>query len=139
MVAALHAALVSALSCCWCMAEPGSRRASQKGRKRKQRASAAAHLPSVPVEAAVNMLLARAGFDLLRSAAFKQRLHAHIQRKLDVLRVPEYIQSIEVRKETLIPILLALFTNMIVEMPLQGGPQVSVYMPVAAKLRNAIQ
>lgn len=42
------------------------------------------------------MLLARAGFDLLRSAAFKQRAHAHIQKKLDVLRIPEYIQSIEV-------------------------------------------
>ncbi len=43
------------------------------------------------------MLLARAGFDLLRSAAFKQRVHAQIQKKLDVLRIPEYIQSIEVR------------------------------------------
>lgn len=79
------------------MAEAGSKRPAHKGRKRKQRASAAAHLPSVPVEAAVNMLLARAGFDLLRSAAFKQRVHAHIQKKLDVLRIPEYIQSIEVR------------------------------------------
>ena len=84
---------------CCCAAEPGSRRAGQKGRRRKQRASAAAHLPSLPVEAAVNMLLARAGFDLLRSAAFKQRVHGHIQRKLDVLRVPEFIQSIEVKKQ----------------------------------------
>ena len=42
------------------------------------------------------MCLARVAFDLLRSAAFKQRMHAHIQRKLDVLRIPEYIQSIEV-------------------------------------------
>lgn len=50
----------------------------------------------MPVEAAVNMLLARAGFDLLRSAAFKQRIHAQIQKKLDVLRIPEYIQGIEV-------------------------------------------
>ena len=81
-----------------CAAEPGSRRAGQKGRRRKQRASAAAHLPSLPVEAAVNMLLVRAGFDLLRSAAFKQRVHAHIQRKLDVLRIPEFIQSIEVKE-----------------------------------------
>ena len=50
----------------------------------------------MPIEAAVNMCLARVAFDLLRSAAFKQRMHAHIQRKLDVLRIPEYIQSIEV-------------------------------------------
>ena len=84
---------------CCCAAEPGSRRTGQKGRRRKQRASAAAHLPSLPVEAAVNMLLVRAGFDLLRSAAFKQRVHGHIQRKLDVLRVPEFIQSIEVKKQ----------------------------------------
>ena len=88
--------------CCWPPAETGSRRTSHKGRRRKQRASAAAHLPSVPVEAAVNMLLARVGFDLLRSAAFKQRLHAHIQKKLDVLRIPEYIQSIEVHTSFLI-------------------------------------
>ena len=77
-------------------ADTGSRRVSQRGRRRKPHASAAAHLPSVPIEAAVNMCLARGGFDLLRSAAFKQRMHAHIQRKLDVLRIPEYIQSIEV-------------------------------------------
>ena len=77
-------------------ADMGSRRVSQRGRRRKPHASAAAHLPSVPIEAAVNMCLARAGFDLLRSAAFKQRMHAHIQRKLNVLRIPEYIQSIEV-------------------------------------------
>ena len=77
-------------------ADTGSRRVSQRGRRRKAHASAAAHLPSVPIEAAVNMCLARVAFDLLRSAAFKQRMHAHIQRKLDVLRIPEYIQSIEV-------------------------------------------
>ena len=77
-------------------ADTGSRRLSQRGRRRKAHASAAAHLPSVPIEAAVNMCLARVAFDLLRSAAFKQRMHAHIQRKLDVLRIPEYIQSIEV-------------------------------------------
>ena len=93
----MHPLRVVMMVCCWCLAEPGSRRASHKVRRRKQRASAAAHLPSVPVEAAVNMLLARVGFDLLRGAAFKQRVHAQIQKKLDVLRVPEYIQSIEVR------------------------------------------
>ena len=77
-------------------ADTSSRRISQRGRRHKAHASAAAHLPTVPIEAAVNMCLARVAFDLLRSAAFKQRMHAHIQRKLDVLRIPEYIQSIEV-------------------------------------------
>lgn len=59
------------------------------------------------------MLLARAGFDLLRSAAFKQRLHAHIQKKVNVLRVPEYIQSIEVRSHTVVPIPRPSFTDIL--------------------------
>ncbi|KAK9842462.1 hypothetical protein WJX81_001292 [Elliptochloris bilobata] len=46
-----------------------------------------------PVSAAVNALLARAGFDLLRSAAFRERAKAHVQRKIDGLRTPGYLQA----------------------------------------------
>lgn len=82
----------------------GDRSASRRGRAAataaQQRRQAAAALPTVPVEAGVNLLLARVGFDLLRSAAVKQHLQAHIQKKLNVLRVPEYISSLEVRRLT---------------------------------------
>lgn len=47
---------------------------------------------SLAVDAAVNALLARAGFDLLRSAAFRERMVAHIQRKINGLRTPDYLQ-----------------------------------------------
>ncbi len=81
-------------------AKAGGRRGS---RRHAWRQAAAAQLPALPVEAAANLLLARAGFDLLRSVDFKQRVAAHVQRKLGQLRVPEYIHSLEVGLETHFP------------------------------------
>ncbi len=49
-----------------------------------------------PVECAVNMLLARIAFDVLRSPEVKQKLIAHIHRKVNELRFPSYIHGIEV-------------------------------------------
>lgn len=42
------------------------------------------------------MLLARVAFDLLRSPKFKQQVVAHIQKKLDELKVPDYINALQV-------------------------------------------
>ena len=42
------------------------------------------------------MLMARVGFDLLRSEAFQALATAHVQRKLNELRLPDFINSIEV-------------------------------------------
>jgi hypothetical protein len=78
-----------------CTGHAADRSAARRGAA-SQRREAAASLPSVPVEAGVNLLLARVAFDLLRSAAVKEQVHAHIQRKLNLLRVPEYISSLEV-------------------------------------------
>lgn len=75
----------------------GGSRGARAGRRHRWRQEAAAQLPAAPVEAAANMLLARAGFDLLRSAAFKERVTAQIRRKLALQRVPDYITSLEVR------------------------------------------
>jgi len=61
---------------------------------------AAAGVP-LPIDAAVNGLLARVGFDLLRSADFKEGVAAHVQRKINGLRTPDYLQSIEARRELL--------------------------------------
>lgn len=49
-----------------------------------------------PVECAVNMLLARVAFDVLRNPDVKQKLIAHIHRKVNELRFPSYIHGIEV-------------------------------------------
>ncbi|BDA46238.1 probable testis-expressed protein 2 [Coccomyxa sp. Obi] len=73
----------------------GDRSAARRGAANRRREAAAA-LPSVPVEAGLNLFMARIGFDLLRSAVVKEHLQAHIQRKLNVLRIPEYISSLEV-------------------------------------------
>ena len=43
------------------------------------------------------MLLARVAFDLLRSPKFKQQVVAHIQKKLDELKVPDYINALQVQ------------------------------------------
>lgn len=51
---------------------------------------------SIPIEHAINMLLARVAFDLLRSPKFKQQVVAHIQKKLDELKVPDYINALQV-------------------------------------------
>ena len=48
------------------------------------------------MEHAANMLMARVGFDLLRSEAFQALATAHVQRKLNELRLPDFINSIEV-------------------------------------------
>ena len=42
------------------------------------------------------MLLARVAFDLLRSPKFKLQVIAHIQKKLDELKVPDYINALQV-------------------------------------------
>lgn len=82
-----------------CTGHAGDRSAARRGAAYQRRAAAAA-LPSVPVEAGLNLFMARIGFDLLRSAVVKEHLQAHIQRKLNVLRIPEYISSLEVRPLT---------------------------------------
>ena len=56
---------------------------------------------TIPIEHAVNMLLARVAFDLLRSPKFKQQVVAHIQKKLDELKVPDYINALQVQASTL--------------------------------------
>ena len=42
------------------------------------------------------MLLARIAFDLLRSPRFKAQVVAHIQKKLDELKKPDYINALQV-------------------------------------------
>ena len=51
---------------------------------------------TIAIEHAINMLLARVAFDLLRSPKFKQQVMAHIQKKLDELKVPDYINALQV-------------------------------------------
>ena len=51
---------------------------------------------SLPIECAVNMLLARVAFDILRSPDAKKGLIAHIHKKMNELRFPDYIHGIEV-------------------------------------------
>jgi hypothetical protein len=48
------------------------------------------------VEAAANMLITRVAFDLLRAPSFRDAAAAYIQRKLDQLRYPAYIDSLKV-------------------------------------------
>ena len=52
--------------------------------------------PTMLVEHAVNALLARVGFDLLRNPVIKQKIQEKIQAKVNNQRVPDYIQSIKV-------------------------------------------
>jgi len=54
-------------------------------------------LPLQPAEAAANMLIARVGFDLLRSPAFQAAASAYVQKKLDQFRLPPYIGPLKVR------------------------------------------
>ena len=42
------------------------------------------------------MLLARVAFDLLRSPRFKAYVMAYVQKKLDDLKVPDYINALQV-------------------------------------------
>ena len=53
-----------------------------------------------PVEAAANMLITRVAFDLLRAPSFRDAAAAYIQRKLDQLRYPAYIDSLKVHCNT---------------------------------------
>ena len=52
---------------------------------------------NLPVEHAINMLLARVGFDIMRSPAVKALLIARVHKKLNELRIPDYMHGIEVR------------------------------------------
>ena len=52
--------------------------------------------PTMLVEHAINALLARVGFDLLRNPVIKQKIQEKIQAKVNNQRVPEYIQSLKV-------------------------------------------
>ncbi|KAK9815183.1 hypothetical protein WJX73_010239 [Symbiochloris irregularis] len=66
----------------------------------KQAAAGDAHASTagkgwLGTEVAVNMLLTRIAFDLLRSDAFRDKVKAHIQRKINELRLPEFIHSID--------------------------------------------
>ena len=54
-------------------------------------------LPVQPAEAAANMLIARVGFDLLRSPTFQAAASAYVQKKLDQLRLPPYIGPLKVQ------------------------------------------
>ena len=54
-------------------------------------------LPLQPAEAAANMLIARVGFDLLRSPAFQTAASAYVQKKLDQFRLPPYIGPLKAR------------------------------------------
>lgn len=60
---------------------------------------------TVAIEHAVNMLMARVAFDLLRSPRFKQYVMTYVQKKLDDLKVPDYINALQVRA-CLVPTLL---------------------------------
>jgi hypothetical protein len=56
-------------------------------------------LPSAgqwPLEVGINALLARAFFDVLRNPAAKALMQARCQRKLSLMKVPDYITSIRV-------------------------------------------
>lgn len=44
----------------------------------------------------VNMMLARVFFDVLRNPAAKQLMHSRFQRKLDLMKVPDYISQLQV-------------------------------------------
>ena len=52
---------------------------------------------TVAIEHAVNMLMARVAFDLLRSPRFKQYVMAYVQKKLDDLKAPDYINALQVK------------------------------------------
>ncbi|KAK9843022.1 hypothetical protein WJX74_005735 [Apatococcus lobatus] len=52
--------------------------------------------PTMLVEHAINALLARVGFDLLRNPVIKQKIQEKIQAKVNNQRVPEYIQSLQI-------------------------------------------
>ena len=54
--------------------------------------------PTMGVEHAINALLARVGFDLLRNPVIKQKIQEKIQGKMNLLRIPDYIQSLTVRQ-----------------------------------------
>lgn len=54
---------------------------------------------TIAIEHAINMLLARVAFDLLRSPKFKLQIIAHIQKKLDELKVPDYINALQVNSQ----------------------------------------
>ena len=54
----------------------------------------------LPVEDAINMLLARVGFDIMRSPAVKALLIARVHKKLNELRIPDYMHGIEVRRSS---------------------------------------
>ena len=56
---------------------------------------------NLPVEHAINMLLARVGFDIMRSPAVKALLIARVHKKLNELRIPDYMHGIEVRRSRL--------------------------------------
>ena len=55
---------------------------------------------AVAIEHAVNMLMARIAFDLLRSPRFKQYVMAYVQKKLDDLKAPDYINALQVGSST---------------------------------------
>eukprot|EP00884_Botryococcus_braunii_P009237 jgi/Botrbrau1/18314/Bobra.0179s0042.2 len=48
------------------------------------------------IEEGVNLFIARIGFDLLRSPAFHEKVHAHIQKKLNDVRVPSFMDGMQV-------------------------------------------
>ena len=50
----------------------------------------------LPIEYAINMLLVRGAFDVLRSPSVNAALKAHIHKKLNELRFPSWLHSIEV-------------------------------------------
>lgn len=54
------------------------------------------------MEAAANMLITRVAFDLLRAPSFQDAAAAYIQRKLDQLRYPAYIDSLKVCCDTIL-------------------------------------
>jgi hypothetical protein len=63
-----------------------------------QEAAAASLLPpAVPIEDGANMFITRFAFDLLRNPAFEAAAKAHVQKKLDQLRYPAYMQSLQVQ------------------------------------------
>jgi hypothetical protein len=52
--------------------------------------------PGLLIEDGVNMFIARTGFDLLRSPVFQTKVHAHIQKKLNDVRVPAFMDGMQV-------------------------------------------
>lgn len=55
-----------------------------------------------PIEDAINMLLVRGAFDILRSPAVNTMLKAHIHKKLNELRFPSWLHGIEVQHSSCI-------------------------------------